>query len=252
MESSGSQIRRYTESPGGARQVELWTASLELPADALERLEQSLSGEEKERAMRFRFEKHRNRFIAGRGLLRRILGSYLEAEPGVLEFVFGPFGKPELGGAFAGSGLRFNLAHCEATAIIGVTRDARIGVDVERVRSMEDADELVARFFSPRESKAFAELQGSAKAAAFFNLWTRKEAWLKATGEGIGQNLNRVEVSFLPGEPARLKTLPANLGDPKKWTLHSGEPARGFVAAVAVEGSCGAVQWRGWKEDGPA
>jgi len=163
-----------------------------------------------------------------------ILGYYLDNDPESIEFVYGPQGKPAVAGQINGSALHFNLAHSEAIALVGITLAGLIGVDVEQIRSLKDADELVARFFSQRENDAFQRLPADQKPAAFFNLWTRKEAWLKATGDGIAQYLNRVEVSFLPEEPARLLSLPREFQSEITWSLHELAPAAGFAAAMSV------------------
>ena len=212
----------------------MWAASLEAGPAALAELAATLSPAELERAARFHFEGHRNRFVAGRGLLRTLLGRCLEADPRDLDFAYGPNGKPSLAGAFGDSGLHFNLAHSEDLALVAITRAARVGVDVERVRSLPDAAELVVRFFSKRESEVFRKLPAERQPAAFFNLWTRKEAWLKATGEGIGHLLSQVEVSFLPGDPARLLSLPKHPAGEMSWSLQDLVPKAGFVAAMAL------------------
>jgi 4'-phosphopantetheinyl transferase len=189
---------------------------------------------ELERAERFHFERDRRRYIAGRGMLRTILGRYLGIPARRVAFTYGAAGKPALAPELAGSGLYFNLAHSEDLALMALTRDAAIGVDVEQIRVLEDFDELVARFFSAREHAAFDRLKPEEKPSAFFNLWTRKEAWLKATGEGIAHSLNRVEVTFLPGEPAGLLSLPADRNEASEWELHDLMPASGFAAALAT------------------
>jgi 4'-phosphopantetheinyl transferase len=194
----------------------------------------TLSPPELERGARFHFQLHRDRFIAGRGLLRTILSGYLGIDPRAVGFSYGPNGKPALAGRADATALHFNLAHSEDLALLAVTRAGNVGIDVERIRPLENVEELVARFFSPCESGAFQNLPASEKPVAFFNLWTRKEAWLKATGEGIGHSLNLVEVSFLPGAPARLVRLPANLAQPPCWSLHDLAPAPDFAAAVAL------------------
>jgi 4'-phosphopantetheinyl transferase len=193
-----------------------------------------LSPAERERAACFHFECHRRRFIVGRGLLRLLLARYLRADACGLEFSYGVNGKPELAGPFADSGIRFNLAHSEDLAILAVSRLASVGVDLERIIPLEDASELVARFFSAHENAAFQKLAENQRPAAFFNLWTRKEAWLKATGEGIAHSLNLVEVSFLPGEPARLVSLPKHLSQSSSWSLYNLAPAENFAAALAI------------------
>jgi 4'-phosphopantetheinyl transferase len=208
----------------------VWALTLRISLEALRRLAYTLSPDEVERAERFRFDLDRQRFIAGRGLLRRILGRYLSAEPSDIEFDYGPNGKPSLAGDFARSGLIFNLAHCEDLALVAVIRRGMIGVDVERVRSLPDADDLASRFFSPRERSRYRDCQFGKRPAAFFNIWTRKEAWLKATGEGIGCELDKVE--------------PADL-----CRLHDLAPAAGFAGALALApDGCRPNCWR-WNND---
>ena len=215
--------------------VHVWAASLRITFTELEAFAAVLSSDEKERAGKFKFEKHRNRFIAGRGALREIAGQYLQAKPAALRFEYTTNGKPVFANEFASAGLHFNLAHSEDLVLIAVTRIGAIGVDVEWVRLVKEMDELVARFFSRREAQLFQKLGNEEKPDAFFNLWTRKEALLKATGEGITRSLSLVEVSFLPGEPARLLAV---AGDPSKaaqWTIRELSPAEGFAGALAVQ-----------------
>ena len=221
----------------GLDQIHVWAAPLDLSPDDLDELASMLSAAERERAMRFRFDLHRNRFIAGRGLLRAALGQYLNTQPGRVEFVYGPNGKPSLSQTAAGTGIRFNLAHSEDLAVLAVMRDRDVGIDVERVRPIPEVEQLVARFFSVRENAAFQALPEEQRAVAFFNLWTRKEAWLKATGEGIARSLRRVEVSFLPGEPARLIHIEGSEEEAARWRLFAFKPAEDFVAALACQ-SC--------------
>jgi 4'-phosphopantetheinyl transferase len=193
-----------------------------------------LSNDERERAARFHFDRHRNRFIAGRGILRSLLASYLDCQPDDVQFSYGPNGKPALAGKFAGSKFNFNLAHSESLALIAVTRLDAVGIDVEKIRPVTDASELVERFFSPRENALFQQLADDQKSIAFFNLWTRKEAWLKATGEGIGQLLALVEVTFLPSEPARFLGLPRHHAAKTNWLVRELSPAPDFVGAIAL------------------
>ncbi len=221
-------------SPPPADEVHVWAAWLAPPPAALAEFGASLSSAEAERAARFRFERDRDRFVAGRGLLRRLLGRYLQTDPQAVEFTYSAEGKPALAGAFAASGLHFNLAHSEGLALLAVTRAGPVGIDVERIRALSDAAELVSRFFSARESAAFRLLPEDQKPAAFFSLWTRKEAWLKATGEGLAHLLARVEVSFLPGESARWLSLPERQAHDADWMLHELEPAPNFTGALAV------------------
>jgi 4'-phosphopantetheinyl transferase len=167
-------------------------------------------------------------------LLRTVLSRYLQTEPRQIEFAYGAQSKPFLGKAFLGSGLCFNLAHSHNLALLAVTNAGPVGVDVERIDSKTDTRQLAADLFSARESAAFDNLPADLKPAAFFNLWTRKEAWLKATGEGVGHLLDQVEVSFAPGAPSRLLSLPGNGRTAERWDLYDLSPAPGFAAALAI------------------
>jgi 4'-phosphopantetheinyl transferase len=217
----------------GANDVHVWAAPLDMPPDSLSRLASMLSEEEKQRATRFRSDTHRNRFVAARGILRTLLGGCLDCGPDELKFDYGPTGKPALAGRYTESGLSFNVAHSQSLGLVAITRRGPIGVDVEFIRPMSDASGLVERFFSARENALFQSLPDHQKNIAFFNLWTRKEAWLKATGQGIAHSLNRVEVTFTPGEPARFLALPNESRAEDNWILRELLPAPGFVGAVA-------------------
>jgi 4'-phosphopantetheinyl transferase len=222
---------RLRVPPLGEAEVHVYSFSLAQPQQVLARLASLFSVDERERACRFHFEVHSSRFMAGRGLLRLLLGHHLDTEPAGLNFTCRPAGKPELDPPH--SGLHFNLAHCEDCALLAITRLGPLGVDLERVRELPDFEELVGRFFSVREATAFARLLPAQKPRAFFNLWTRKEAWLKATGDGIAEGLDKVEVSFLPGEAARVLALPGD-DAPEAWTVRELQFAAGFVAALAI------------------
>ena len=248
-----AEIIQWPPAPADLRltnsEVHVWAASLAVPIDVLKNLSRNLTSDETERAAKFHFELHRNRYIAGRGVLRRILSEYTSIHPAELVFTYSSTGKPalQMAAALRTPDLHFNLAHSEDLAVFAITSAGPVGVDVEHIRQLKDMDDLVARFFSSRENERFQQLAADDKPAAFFNLWTRKEALLKATGAGIAGGLNQVEVSFLHGEPARLLSIG---GDPSKsngWFLHNLEAASGFAGAVAVQGKCTAV--RCWRAD---
>lgn len=229
----------------GQPQVHLWAASLATSDDIIATLKATLSPDELARANRFHFERHRLRYIAGRGLLREILSRYLGAEPATLNFVYGENGKPALSANTGASNPHFNLSHSEDLALLAVSHAGPLGVDLEAVRSLEDAGELVARFFSTGENEVFQALPSAHQPHAFYNLWTRKEALLKATGAGIGRLLNRVEVSFLPEEPAQFKRLPPQIGRSSEWELHALFPGRGYTAALATQARAAKILcWR--------
>lgn len=214
----------------------MWRASLELPSSQVQTLQHNLTEEELERAERFHFQRHRVRFIVARGVLRTILGRYLWVEPGRLRFSYGPHGKPELAGNNAWRALRFNVSHSHRLALYAVTNDREIGVDVERIRPDLAGEKIAERFFSPQEAAMLRGLPAQVRQEAFFACWTRKEAYLKAVGEGITLRLDQFEVSVAPEGPATLLSIK---GDPKKasrWSLKELDPGPGYVAALAVKG----------------
>jgi medium-chain acyl-[acyl-carrier-protein] hydrolase len=225
-------------------EVHVWRAALEQPADRLEVLRRTLAPDERQRAERFHFERDRRHFVAARGLLRTILGRYLDRDPGGLQFGYNPQGKPMLAGE--GSGLRFNLAHSHGLALFAVSRGRELGVDLERIRPEFAGEPVARRFFSPREVAALGVLTGERRHEAFFVCWTRKEAYLKATGKGLTLPLDCFDVSLLPGEPAALLATRHDPAEAGRWSLRALAPGRGYAGALAVEGSgwqlrCG--QW---------
>jgi 4'-phosphopantetheinyl transferase len=231
--------------------VHVWAVSLQVAGDTLNCLAKTLAPAERRRAESFHFERDRNRFIAGRGTLRTILGRYLRAHPATLELATGSHGKPLLAGPFARSGLHFNLAHSEDLALLAVVHGRVVGVDLEKICATNDAQEMAACFCSTRENTEFQSLPPDEREAAFFRLWTRKEAWLKATGEGLGDLLDEVEVSFRAGQPARFLRLPAEAGRPAhEWSLHELRPAPGFIASLALPGEAAELsRWRWNKKE---
>lgn len=216
--------------------VHVWFACLNVPAHHLEQLAQSLSTDEQNRALHFYYEHHRKRFTVGRGLLRAILGRYLDIEPSRLQFCYGPRGKPALGKTFGGSMIRFNMAHSQEFAIYAVSYRREVGIDLECVRPMPDAEQITGRFFSAYEDELFRAISASQKLEAFFNCWTRKEAYLKAIGDGLAKPLDRFSVSFIPGEPARLLNCQGAPQETNRWSFQALIPASECIAAVCVEG----------------
>jgi len=217
-------------------QVHAWRASLDWPGIDVERLSRLLSLDERIRAERFYFERDRKRFVVGRGILRGILGCYLGIEPSCVQFSYGAYGKPALAAASVGETLHFNVSHSDALALYAVTRGREIGVDVERVRPLADADSIAERYFSARENAVFRALPANEKLAAFFNCWTRKEAYAKACGEGLGAKLSTIEVSLTPGQPARLLSINDDPQETSRWFLQELSAGPDYAAALVVEG----------------
>jgi 4'-phosphopantetheinyl transferase len=231
----------------GKNEVHVWRASLELPSSEVEALQHNLTEEELVRADRFHFQRHRSHFIAARGLLRTILGRYLKTDPGTLRFGYGPRGKPELAGKAGQRALHFNVSHSHGLALYAVTDDREVGVDVERIRPDVAGEKIAERFFSPREAATLRELPAQMQQEAFFACWTRKEAYLKAIGEGITLRLDQFEVSVTPGEPAVLLSINGDLKEASHWSLKELDPGVGYVAALAVKGHGWHLRCWQWK-----
>ncbi len=217
--------------------MHVWRASLERPPDVYATLWQTLSADERERAERFHFEKDRTRFVVARGGLRSILGRYTGLHPARLQFSYGAQGKPELAGmAGQHSALRFNLSHAGTQALYAVTGGRKIGVDVEFIRADFASMEIAERFFSPREVAALRELPTQARTRAFFNCWTRKEAYIKALGEGLSCPLDSFAVSLAEEDAGALLWSASGGREVERWTMKSLWLGAEYAAALAVEG----------------
>jgi len=218
--------------------VHVWCATLDQPATRLEQLWHTLTRDERLRADRFHFERDRRRFIAGRGLLRTILGRYLRCEPARIPLGYGPHGKPALSAMPAGGlTLQFNLSHSQNLVLYALTCGRRIGVDVEHIRPIPEAEHIARTLFSAREYAMLQSLPPDKRILGFFNCWTRKEAYIKAWGDGLAHPLDQFDVSLIPGEPARLLSTREDTRIAAHWSLRALTPASGYVAALAVEGS---------------
>lgn len=214
----------------------------------MQQLAQTLAPDERERAERFHFERDRWRFVVGRGVLRTILGCYLELEPGQLKFCCGPYGKPGLAKmpSTRENRLYFNLAHSQGLALYAVTREHEIGVDVEYIRAIPEMEQIAARFFSAQENAVLRSLPPGQRQEAFFNCWTRKEAYIKAIGDGLAQPLAEFNVSLAPGEPTRLLSIKGDVQAAALWSVQALTPAPGYVAALAVKGHEGQLKYWRW------
>jgi len=219
----------------GCNALEIVVTQLDVRPNAARAAVRLLSNVERERASRFAFERDRCRFVIARARLRQLLGVRLDAAPDSIQLVYGPYGKPALAPAFAGSGLRFNVSRCEDVAVYAFARDREIGVDVEKVRTMRDADDIVTHMFSPVENETYFALSPRDRPLAFFQCWTRKEAFVKALGDGLHYPLDRFDVSLAPGEPARILRVERTLAGDCPWTLHSFSPGAGLIGAVVVQ-----------------
>jgi 4'-phosphopantetheinyl transferase len=213
--------------------VHLWRLRLDQPPAAIAALVATLSDDERERADRAATDTARSHFVVARGALRTLLARYLRVDPRAPRFAYADRGKPSL----ADEALRFNVAHSHGLALIAVSRDRELGVDLERVRALPAADAIAQRFFSPSERGRLASLPAPRRRHAFLSLWTRKEAYLKATGGGLGWGRALADVDVDAGLPG--------------WSILELTPARGFRAALVVAGDGWRLEtWR-WRPGPP-
>jgi 4'-phosphopantetheinyl transferase len=206
------------------------------PASEVVRASQALlSDEECHRASRFAFDRDRRRFVVARARLRQLLAARLKVRPESVELVIGTHGKPSLARRAGDPDIRFNVSHCEDIAVYAFAHGCEIGIDVEMVRAMRDADVVAARFFSRRENEAYVALEARDRPLGFFNCWTRKEAFVKAVGDGLSHPLDDFDVSLAPEEPARILRVGSTHGERCGWRMYGFQPAAGHVGAVVTE-----------------
>ena len=218
-------------------EVHVWRASLEAPSSLIYSLQRILSEEEVRRAKQFHFEKDRLRWIVAHGILRRLLGQYLDTDPHEVCFMTNAYGKPFIAGPSHGTRLHFNLSHSGDLALYAFTYDRHLGVDVEYMHANIDYEELAQHHFSTYECAALQLLPATVRQEAFFLCWSRKEAYIKARGEGLSIPLGQFDVSLTPGEPA---TLLGSREDPQataRWSLHALTPGPHYAGALVVEGT---------------
>jgi 4'-phosphopantetheinyl transferase len=212
-------------------EIHVWRFALSALDERRNSLWETLIQEERERARRFYFERHRRRFVVARGMLRTILGRYLQERPECIQLRYGIHGKPVLEGR---SDLHFNLSHSGDAGLLALTRCQEIGVDLEQVRPRDHLEELAGRFFAPPEVAALAALAPAERERAFFQCWTRKEAFLKAGGEGLARPLDSFCVSLGPDDPVRLLTVNGDPTEAARWSLRTLTPWPGYVGCIAI------------------
>ena len=227
-------------SPGRG-EIHLCLVPLVAPAACLEKFAATLEPEERARAARFRTRKLQDDFVIARGTLRAILGRCLQVPAAEVRFEYGANGKPRVAGQPA---LRFNLSHSGERALYAFARDFEIGVDIELERPLDDYEDLARRYFSAAEVRDLATLPEHERTAAFFTCWTRKEAYIKACGEGLSLPLDAFRVTLRPAEPPRLET-PL---DHRTWSLFDASPGAGYHAALAAHGRPTALHAWGYRD----
>ncbi len=219
-------------------EIHVWCVELDA-AGEVAALAACLSEEERERASGLLSGTHQRRFVVARGMLRQLLGLYLDQDPGAVTFSRGAHGKPFL----QEGGPHFNVSHTHELALYAIARDREVGVDAEWMRPQVAHEQIAARFFSLEEQEALAQVADEERRTAFYNIWTRKEAYVKARGDGIAAGLGTFAVSL--GAEAALLHSDEGRDELERWKLIALEPADGYVAAL-----CGAgVDWQvqGWR-----
>ena len=230
-------------------EVHCWCAALDVPPETSARLYATLTCEERSRSARFRFERDRQRFIVAHGVLRDLLGRYLQSQPGRIRYVYNAFGKPDLSPEFA-SRITFNLSHSGDLALIAIAADSCVGVDLEHIRAHADCAEVARRFFSDAEVDHLNAVQSHRYAEAFFSCWTKKEAYLKARGEGLAVPLDSFSVPLTVDSahtPVDLDVASDNIALARRWSLFTFHPAPACIGALAIEGGGWRLRHRQWQ-----
>lgn len=228
--------KAFLTKPGA---IHVWKANLSASDEELNSYWSLLSKEEQVRAQRFYFKKDKYHFLKSRGILKILLSNYLDLNPESIIFEYTKFGKPFL----KNTNLQFNVSHAAGRGLFAFTFDSLIGVDIEKIKTEIEFKNLVNRFFSKNEAAIILGLKCQDQAKAFFKCWTRKEAFIKAHGEGLSIPLDCFEVSILDSETLRLKTVDWQQETAKDWSLASFEPYENWLGAIAVKGEIQKVNY---------
>jgi len=214
-------------------ELSVWLVPVDAPPNRLRELVGALSADEQLRVARYHFERDRVRFIAARGTLRRILGAYLGRPPHTIAFAYSPYGKPSLPND---PSVSFNVSHSGDWAICALALNRCIGVDIELIRRDLAEESIAERFFSPREVADLRSLPAEQQPPAFFRCWTRKEAFVKARGEGLSLPLDRFDVSLRPDAPPALVRTLDDPGEAARWSMLALPAPSGYEASVVIAG----------------
>ncbi len=217
--------------------VHIWRVRLPTASAWVEKLMGLLADDEVKRAESFCFSQDRNTFIVVRGLLRVLLGVYLQIPSREIQFNYSTHGKPTVISNRSNAILNFNLSHSRELALLAFMHDQEIGIDIEYIRPEIILDKIAEQFFSAHEVASLHSLPQRLQVAAFFNCWTRKEAFIKATGQGLSRPLNQFSMSLIPGEPARLLSLNQDFQNLDSWFIHEVDVGLDYKAALAVKGT---------------
>jgi 4'-phosphopantetheinyl transferase len=231
-----------------ADEAHVWMASLNQPANVIAKLAPLLSQDEYQRAMRYYRPVDRDRFIVGRGILRKIISAYLALPPGQLRFTYNEYGRPAVSDDQNDRALNFNLSHSAELILYAVTRGRVVGIDIEYIREDFATLEVAEHFFSKDEIAALKSLPTDQSAIGFFNCWSRKEAFIKAKGMGVSYPLDRFTVSLAPGEPPALLKVDDDKREVAQWKMYELKPGAGYAAAMIVTKPPVTLKQRHWIE----
>jgi 4'-phosphopantetheinyl transferase len=237
----------WTSHPAGdllisLPEVHVWRIPLDSPDAVLQQFASTLSLEERARAEKFVFDRDRNAYVTARGALRQLLARYLHRQPSELQFAYEARGKPFLANPSSHQPLNFNVAHSRNIALLAFSGGPSVGVDVEFIRTDIASEEIAVRYFAAREVAELRALPPEQRPEAFFLGWTRKEAYVKALGDGLQIPLASFCVSLTPAQPAMLESA-----DSSRWTLQNLSPGPGYAGALVAEGKDWALRCFDWK-----
>jgi 4'-phosphopantetheinyl transferase len=228
--------------------VHVWHASLEQPAEVVRTLEAVLSEEERGRADRFRYQEHRRSFIVSRGILRNLLYRYTGIRADQIQFKYNLAGKPFLAAEEMVPEIHFNLSHAGNLVLYAFSWGLPVGIDVECIRPMEDMDRVAEMSFSTGEYARFQKIGKQDRLRAFYNCWTRKEAFIKAIGDGMSFPLQEFEVSLEPDRPAELLSIQGSVEKANHWAMHDLKTRDGYTAALVVQGKDHLISNKQWTD----
>ena len=218
----------------GEGEVHLWRVQLDLPPTVVDDIENVLSEAEREKAARYYIEADRARFTASKVCQRTVLGAYLGIAPGSVTFRVNSYGKPSLSGEHRDESLQFNLSHTRGLGLFAVARGSEIGVDIEEIRSREMDLGIAHRFFSQQEVKSLERLSAAEQKIAFYVCWTRKEAYIKARGQGLSFPLDKFSVSFEPDVPPILLSNDVDPEEVRRWDVYHIDLGDAYTGALVI------------------
>lgn len=230
-------------------EIHIWLAELDQPMSTYHHLHNLLSIDEIKRAENYYRDREKKQFVLRHGILRNILSLYCDIPPAQIDFCYNYRGKPALREDNNRSNISFNLSFSGRFALFGICRCSPIGVDIEQMKNMADRQSIIERFFSPTDLACYNQLSENYKKEAFFAYWTRKEAFVKAIGDGLHYPLDEFDVAHAPGERAKLIRTMKRINNSSCWVIHDLKIAVGYAAAFAAQKKRWQISLREWTDD---